>query len=43
MCLHDLLAEVAFGSRAGYYAEVVREKAILRRLVEAAIRVSQLG
>ncbi len=41
--LHDLLAMVSIASNAGYYAEIVREKAILRRLVEAAMKISQLG
>ncbi len=30
-------------ANAGYYAEIVREKAILRRLVEASTRIAQLG
>jgi replicative DNA helicase len=41
--LHDLLATVSIASNASYYAEIVREKAVLRRLVEAAMRISQLG
>ncbi len=41
--LHDLLASVAIAANAGYYAEIVREKAILRRLVTASIRIAQLG
>ena len=41
--LHDLLATVSIASNAGYYAEIVKEKAILRRLVEAAIKISQMG
>lgn len=41
--LHDLLATVSIASNASYYAEIVREKAILRRLVEAAMKISQLG
>ncbi len=41
--LHDLLSTVSIASNAGYYAEIVREKAILRRLVEASIKISQLG
>lgn len=41
--IHDLLAAVAIASNAGYYADIVREKAILRRLVEASIRIAQLG
>ena len=30
-------------ANAGYYAEIVREKAILRRLVDAGTKVAQLG
>jgi len=41
--LHDLLASVSIAANASFYAEIVREKAILRRLVEASIRIAQLG
>jgi len=41
--LHDLLSSVAIAANASYYAEIVREKAILRRLVEASIKIAQLG
>ncbi len=41
--LHDLLSSVAIAANASYYAELVREKAILRRLVEASIRIAQMG
>lgn len=41
--LHDLLASVSVAANAGYYAEIVREKGILRRLVNASIRIAQLG
>jgi replicative DNA helicase len=41
--IHDLLSTVSIASNASYYAEIVREKAVLRRLVEAAMRISQLG
>jgi len=41
--LHDLLASVAIASNASYYADIVREKAILRRLVDASIQIAQLG
>ena len=34
---------VSIAANAGYYAEIVREKAILRRLVEASIKISQMG
>lgn len=43
MYLHDLLATVSIASNASYYAEIVQEKAVLRRLVEAAMKISQLG
>ncbi|MDR1806977.1 MAG: replicative DNA helicase [Propionibacteriaceae bacterium] len=41
--LHDLLSSVAIAANASYYADIVREKAILRRLVEASIKIAQLG
>lgn len=41
--LHELLSTVSIASNASYYAEIVREKAVLRRLVEASIRIAQLG
>jgi len=41
--LHDLLASVPMAANAGYYAEIVREKAILRRLVDASVKIAQLG
>lgn len=41
--LHDLLASVSIAANASYYATIVRDKAVLRRLVNASIRISQLG
>jgi replicative DNA helicase len=41
--LHTLIAAVPTAANAGYYAEIVAEKAILRRLVEAGTRIVQLG
>ena len=41
--LHDLLASISIAANASYYAEIVREKAVLRRLVNASIRIAQLG
>ena len=41
--LHDLLASVSVAANAIYYANLVREKAVLRRLVNASIRIAQLG
>ena len=41
--LHELLSTVSIASNASYYAEIVREKAILRRLVEASMKISQMG
>ncbi len=41
--LHTLSANVPIAANAGYYAEIVREKAILRRLVEAGTRIVQIG
>ena len=41
--LHTLSANVPIAANAGYYAEIVREKAILRRLVEAGTKIVQIG
>ena len=41
--LHTLLASVPTAANAGYYAKIVRERAILRRLVEAGTRIVQMG
>ena len=41
--LHTLIAMVPTAANAGYYARIVRERAILRRLVEAGTRITQLG
>jgi len=41
--LHTLSANVPIAANAGYYAEIVREKAILRRLVSAGTKIVQLG
>ena len=41
--LHTLLASVPVAANAGYYAQIVHEKAILRRLVEASVRIGQLS
>ncbi|MEI2819934.1 MAG: replicative DNA helicase [Marmoricola sp.] len=41
--LHTLTQMVPIASNAGYYAELVREKAILRRLVDAGTRIAQMG
>ncbi len=41
--LHDLVSGVSIAANAGYYAEIVREKAILRRLVDAGTKIAQLG
>ncbi|GAA1864442.1 replicative DNA helicase [Myceligenerans crystallogenes] len=41
--LHDLIAGVPTAANAGYYARIVRERAILRRLVEAGTRIVQMG
>src|SRR5580692_11209143 len=41
--LHTLIASVPTAANAGYYAEIVRERAILRRLIEAGTRVVQMG
>ena len=41
--LHTLINSVPTAANAGYYAEIVRERAILRRLVEAGTRIVQMG
>ncbi len=41
--LHTLIASVPTAANASYYAEIVAEKAVLRRLVEAGTRIVQLG
>jgi replicative DNA helicase len=41
--LHTLIESVPTAANAGYYAEIVRERAILRRLVDAGTKVVQLG
>ena len=41
--LHTLMAAVPTAANAGYYARIVRERAILRRLVEAGTRIVQFG
>jgi len=41
--LHTLMSTVPTAANAGYYAKIVAELAILRRLVEAGTRIVQLG
>ncbi|MGL5405405.1 MAG: replicative DNA helicase [Propionibacteriaceae bacterium] len=41
--LHDLLSTVSIAANASYYADIVKEKATLRRLVEASIKIAQMG
>jgi len=41
--LHTLSANVPIAANAAYYSEIVREKAVLRRLVNAGTRIVQLG
>jgi replicative DNA helicase len=41
--LHQLIQSVPTAANAGYYADIVRERAVLRRLVEAGTRIVQLG
>ena len=41
--LHTLIASVPTAENVGYYSRIVRERAQLRRLVEAGTRIVQLG
>lgn len=41
--LHTLAANVPIAANAGFYAEIVSEKATLRRLVEAGTKIVQIG
>jgi len=41
--LHSLVASVPTAASAGFYARIVRDSAVLRRLVEAGTRIVQLG
>ncbi|WP_199257101.1 replicative DNA helicase [Tomitella fengzijianii] len=41
--LHTLISTVPTAANAGYYAEIVADKAVLRRLVQAGTRIVQYG
>jgi replicative DNA helicase len=41
--LHTLISSVPTAANAAYYARIVGERAVLRRLVEAGTRIVQLG
>jgi len=41
--LHTLIASVPTASNAGYYAHIIAERATLRRLAEASVRIGQLA
>ncbi|HZJ40594.1 MAG TPA: DnaB-like helicase N-terminal domain-containing protein, partial [Demequina sp.] len=41
--LHTLISIVPSAASAGYYARLVREQSILRRLVEAGTRIANMG
>jgi len=41
--LHTLTANVPIAANASFYADIVREKAILRKLVDAGTRIAQMG
>ncbi len=41
--LHTLISSVPTAANAGYYAQIVAERAVLRRLIEAGTRIVQLG
>ena len=41
--LHTLMSSVPTAANAGYYAKIVRDRAVLRRLVEAGTKIVQIG
>jgi replicative DNA helicase len=41
--LHTLIAAVPTAANASYYARIVNDRAVLRRLVEAGTKIAQLG
>ncbi|MBO3130504.1 replicative DNA helicase [Dermatophilus congolensis] len=41
--LHELISSVPTAANASYYAEIVAERAVLRRLVNAGTKIVQLG
>ncbi len=41
--LHDLVSAVPTAANASYYAQIVHDQAVLRRLVETGTRIAQLG
>src|SRR5699024_7348103 len=41
--LHTLSSTVPTSANSGYYAEIVAEKSVLRRLVDAGTRIVQFG
>lgn len=41
--LHTLISSVPTAANASYYARIVQERAVLRRLVQAGTRIVQLG
>ena len=41
--LHDLIQSVPTAANAGFYAQIVAERAVLRRLVDAGTRIVQMG
>ncbi|WP_314100111.1 replicative DNA helicase [uncultured Rothia sp.] len=41
--IHTLIASVPTAANARYYAEIVKEHAIMRRLIEAGTKIAQLG
>lgn len=41
--IHDIVSAVPTAANASYYANIVRQQAMLRRLVETGTRIAQLG
>ena len=41
--LHTLIASVPVAANAAYYARIVKDRALLRKLIETGMRITQLG
>lgn len=41
--LHTLMSSIPTAANAGYYADIVRDRAVQRRMIEAGTRIAQMG